>query len=327
MRSTLRSLALPALALAPACQEPFAEDRHDLTTFRIAGVAARSLPDERVELRAFVYSGHGLYHPTAPELTWTVGEQTLTGPRVEVDAAWPLTAELLAVGDGEERAVLELSGPPTPPTVAAWTRGATALTLDDVLLPIEERLAVEVGADAPVAAGGGLRLALDVLDDGDRLAHWMGTGGQFAELDATTTDWFAGTAEIDDEEIVSTSPAAAGVYPLVALVYDGEGGNTWTYLDAAVDSPGPLLRVGGRLFPVDTALTGEGWWEATVEADESLAGIRLVDLTPGADPAGSAEGWCGRAAGEPFDPADLAEGACARDALVGARVVVWGVLP
>lgn len=310
--------------LLTGCQEPFAEDRRDLASFRIAAVAAREAPEGLVELRAFVYSGLGLWHATPPVVTWTVGSETLTGPVVQAPAVYPLDVAVTAEGDGLESAVLSLAAPPTPPVLASWSRGVTDLTITDVVTPIEDRLTHVPGDDGPVAAGGGVRLAVETVDDGDRVTHWMTTGGQLAELDASTTDWFAGTAVLDDNEIESSATVGAGVYSVVALTLDGQGGNQWTTLDVAVDIADPLLHVGGRLFPVTTGERGEGWWEATVEAEESTAGIRLVDVAPGADPTGAKGTLCGVPAAQGFDFAALAEGWCARDELVGQRIVVWG---
>lgn len=320
------------LAVASGCQKPFEEDRHDLATFRIAAVRAEPGVDPgTLTLSAFVYSGSGLYYDALPTLTWSVGETTVTEARPTVTVAYPATISLTASDDAghTEDAVLELAAAPTPPILAALSRGATDLTIEDVVTPIEDRLTHAAGADTAVAAGGGLRLAVDMIDDGDRTTHWMATGGQFAELDAMSTDWFAGTATLDNGEIQESGPIDAGVWPLVALTYDGLGGNRWTYVDAAVDTTGPLLHVDGRLFPVDTTESGEGYWAATVALDDGPAGISLHDLvqvpSPMTDPA-APPAYCGLDPGVAFEFARLAEGLCTRADIDGASIIVYGTV-
>lgn len=318
--------------VAAGCQQPFAEDRHDLASFRIAAVRADPGVEEGdLTLSAFVYSGHGLYHDTLPTLTWTVGDTTVTDARPTVQVTWPVSITLTASDDAghTEQAVLDLAAAPTPPLFAGLTRGATDLTLDDIGAPITDRAAHLSGEDVAIAAGGALRLALDMIDDGDRTTHWMGTGGQYAEIDAMTTDWFAGTATLDDGEVEESAPLTDGVWPLVALTFDGVGGNTWTYVDAVVGIAGPFLHVDGRVFPVASAEAGEGWWAATLTAADNLTGIMLEDVTPALDPATDPDApppLCGQVPGVVFDVALLAEGLCTRGDVVGARVVVYGTV-
>jgi hypothetical protein len=291
------------------CQEPFPEDRHDLASFRVVALRAEQAAAGSLRLTALVYPGHGLWHEGVPDVRWSAGAWEASGPLVDVPETYPLELELVATqGDLVETATLALAGPPSPPLIAAWTRGGTSLTLEDIALPIEERAAVVAGEDAPTSPGGSVRLALETIDD----------GGQFAELGPEATDWFAGTAVLDDGVVESSAPLAAGTWPLVALTFDGEGGNTWTYLDARVDVPGPTLHVGGRTYPVDTAPGPEGWWEATVEAEDSPTGYRLVDVVAVSEP--SAPSVCGGS----FDPAGIAEGWCPRSEVVGARISLHG---
>jgi len=311
--------------LLAACQEPFAEDRRDLASFRIVGVQARA-GSGGLDLRAFVWSGHGLWHPAPPEVVWTAGELTATGPTATLPVAPPVDIELRASdGEHEEHAVLALDAPPVPPVVESWVRGTTELEASDVVAPIDERRAAPVGADVPVAPDGALRLALSLQEDG-ATTHWMATDGTFAELDATSTDWFASRVVLDDNEVESSTPVDEGVVSTVALVFDGAGGNSWITLDAAVAVLGPRLYTAGRVFPVDATPGGE-FWSFTVGTSETVAGIELLDLAPAED-ASASEAACGLEAGVSFDFAALAEGWCARDDLVGARLVARGeVLP
>lgn len=309
------------LPLLLACQDPFPEDRHDLASFRIAAVQARSVQDG-LAVRAFVYSGLGMWHATVPEVTWSAGDQQATGPTATLAVAAPVEIALTASdGVSTESAVLALEAAPTPPTVESWSRGVVDLTIDDVVTPIDERRALSTGEDQPVEPGGALRYAL-TLREADVTTHWMSTGGDFAELDAASTDWFAGTAVLDNNEIQSTSTLAAGVQSVVALSFDGRGGNSWITLDAPVALLGSRLLTGGRVFPVE-AEPAEGLFAATLQAADTAAGVALVDVSP-VDDASSAEAVCGQAAASVFDFAALAEGWCARDEVVGARIVVDG---
>ena len=314
-------LSSPLLLLLVACQDPFPEDRHDLAGFRLVAVQATPV-DTGLAVRAFVYSGLGMWHLAPPEVTWTAGSATATGPTATLPVTTPVDIEVVATdGVSTESGIYRLAADPVPPVVSSWTRATVPLTIDDVVTPIDERAAIAVGVDAPVAPGDGLRLALSVREP-DTTTHWMSTAGDFAELDATTTDWFAGTAVLDDNEIESTVMLDGGVQSVVALTFDGAGGNSWLTLDAAVAVLGSRLLVGGRVFPVD-AEPGDGLWAVTPVATDDAAGIALTDVSP-VDDSSLAEAACGLPAATPFDFDTLAEGWCGRDDVVGARLVVRG---
>ena len=311
-----------------ACQAPFAEDRHDLASFRIAAASAH---DDGVTtaLRAFIWSGRGAWHPTAPRVVWTLttadGAQTVEGARVDVPVTGLLGIALEASDDDGhvERATVDPAQGEL--MVDDWTRSTVSLTGKDAAQPIEARAAAALGEGDTAAPDGALRLS--VTPSGPATVHFMATAGHFAEIDPTTTDWFAADVTLDDGELVAHTPLAAGVYPLAALAFDGVGNNAWTWIDAAVD-PGPTLRVDGRILPVDLPLdpAGEGLWSATFTPTDDVLGFRLDDLalvdTPDSDAA------CGQPAGALLDLGALAEGACGRDELEGRRVTLLGeVIP
>lgn len=308
--------------LAAACQDPFAESRHDLSSFRIVGVSAAPAAAGTLELRAFAFSGYGMWWEAAPEVAWSAGGLTASGPRATLAATPPVDVELTVTApDGrQESAVLALDALPAPPTLEGFTRARVELGVEDAGRPIEERAAVAAGEDGVIDPGGAARLgAVGVADD--VVVRWMATGGQFAELDAHTTDWFAGTATLDDGEVEATTTLEPGVRTVVGLALDGAGGNRWGAVDVAVGLDGAFLDVGGRLFPVDAAEGEAGLWSVELASDDGPAGVRLIGAAPAED-ASAGEGVCGLPAGEPFDFAALAEGWCARDEVVGARVVV-----
>lgn len=303
-----------SLLLLAACQEPFDVTRKELGPFRIAAVGVQ---DGRAQ--AAIWSGLGLYHEVAPTLRWTLDGVAL-GEGWEVDVA---TGGLLGLTVESPDGVLhsaELTaaeGPARP----GVSRAAVAVGQD---LRVDTRAALEERAvDTTVAAGEATRLRLDA-PDGPTLRWMTAQGlGTLLELDARAADVLAEEVVTDDDAVlVSRTPLDPGLFPQLALLLDGAGGNTWLWADAAVGVDEPLVRHEGRLIPADEAPT-PGLYAATLGADEGPAGLRLSDLTavePGdlsaADPLPCAP------SGEPFRVAWVAEGRCPRPDVDGARVVL-----
>ena len=163
------------------------------------------------------------------------------------------------------------------------------------------------------------------------MANGGGAGGQFAEIDYRTTDWFAGTAELDSSNTVTTTTSAdPGIYTLLALVLDGQGDDTWLWIDVAVGADGPFLYSNGRILqtdgsldPADTTLA-PSFSADLVEAD-GTAGLTVANLAI-ADDASASPAICGNDAGVGFDLGPLADGWCGRGDVVGQRVVFDGEL-
>ncbi|HND33377.1 MAG TPA: hypothetical protein PLA94_25435 [Myxococcota bacterium] len=300
-----------------ACQEPFPEDRHDLVSFRIAAITAEQTTDG-LRPRALLSSSEGFYHSEAPRLLWTLGDQVQEGARpLFANPVYPLELHLRAeLGELAEEAVYPLTEAPIPPVVEGWSRARVDLKLEDAGKPIEERRLE--GEDLPVEPGGAVQVGLQT----EARSRWMGTGGEFAELDAQNSTWFAGNYLLDDDEVEEAAPVGEGLYQLVALSFDEKGGNRLSFIDVAVGES-TVMAVGGRLLPVDSPLAQAGWYEATFTAADSRTGFTLTGLQPVAD-ASSAAALCGEAAGTAFDPLWLLDGACGRDDLEGTSVVVWG---
>lgn len=311
------------LILGLGCQDPFAEGRHDLASFRIAAVGATAVEDG-LRVEAVVYSGEGLWWSAVPSLVWEAGGVGGEGPATVLAVAPPVEVTLTATHpDGrEERAVLALDAAPSPPALAGLDVGVTALTLDDIADAPEARAAVAAGEAGVVPVGGAARLVAEGLD-GDERVRWMATAGQFAEIDAVTADWFAGTAELDDGEVVASDPLQPALVSFLGLALDGEGGNAWAWAEVPVGLDGPFFVAGSRWFPADAATGEEGAWLGTLAEDPSPLGLRLTDLVPD-DGAAAADPVCGQGADEVFDPARVAAGWCARDEVLGARVRVTG---
>lgn len=300
-----------------ACQEPFPEDRHDLVSFRIAAITAEQT-SEGLRPRALLSSAEGFYHSVAPTLTWTLGEEVQVGGRpLFANPRYPLELQLRAeLGGLAEEAVYPLAAAPVPAVVEGWSRARVDLKLEDAGKPIEERRLE--GEDLPVDPGGAVQVGVQT----EVRSRWMGTGGEFAELDAQNSTWFAGTYLLEEEVVEEAKPVDAGIYHLVALSFDENGGNKLSFIDVSVGES-PVVAVGGRLLPVDSPIATPGWYEATFAASDSRTGFALTGLVPVAD-ATSATALCGEAAGTAFDPVWLLDGGCGRDDLEGASVVLWG---
>lgn len=339
-------LLLPLLAPLGACQEPFAEDRHDLASFRIVGVASEVGPGG-LGVRPFAWSGQGAWYDVpnsyclgpdgGGEATCADSPEALRVTLPE-EATWPLDLDLeVTTGEGAvELADVHLDDAPAPPILGDITREGLPLGAADALLPIDERAAVTTtGAVTGVAAAGGLRLSAPIEAGGAApVVRWMGTGGYFAELDDHTTDWYAAELVVDDDEIDSTTPLESGIYPLVALVLDGKGGNTWGFVDVAVDWSGPLLLVGGRLLPFaegaapPTDPAHEGWWSLSLALADTPTGLAVTEaLALSGDPfaEGTAEpGPCDDAEDPGRGLDALAISACTRADIVSAPLLVRG---
>ncbi len=170
-------------------------------------------------------------------------------------------------------------------------------------------LVVEGAGTAPVVSdftrtieGDTASLALTV-DDPAAYTRWMSTSGTFTETGPNA-------AELTLEDPLTV---------VFALTIDGKGGNTWTWIDIATDA-GPYLAVGGRLLPVESAVTEAGTWAATLTPADNLAGLVLTELLPSTS-VDTVEIVCGL---DPFDVDALADGRCGLDEAAGARVHLTG---
>lgn len=211
---------------------------------------------------------------------------------------------------------------PTAPTLtwedAEWAAGDDPVRWHELSLHAEDAeghaedglLEVDEGHANPVVSGfmrevadRTATLALDAPDGAS--TRWASTGGTFTETGPHAATWEAG---------------ADGLATIFALTMDGEGGNTWTWIDVAVNTDGPFLAVGGRLLPLDAApVEAEGTFLATLSAADTLSGVLLTDVEAGT----GGDVVCGL---DPFDPDALADGRCGRDEAEGARVALAGTV-
>ncbi|MFZ5476147.1 MAG: hypothetical protein ACOZNI_05175 [Myxococcota bacterium] len=185
-----------------------------------------------------------------------------------------------------------------PATTWEETSGGWSLRAEDTDGHVETGLlAVAEGAEDPVVDEIVRELDGDVatlsVGLGDtHVTHWMCQSGTFEETGPHATRW--------------TAPGS-GIWPILALHFDGRGGNGWTVIDVPVDVGPPWVEAGARLFPADVSEDAEGWLEATVEAADTPGGLILSDVSV-------AE------AGDPFDFDAVVEGRIGRDEILGTRV-------
>lgn len=210
----------------------------------------------------------------------------------------------------------------------AWSEpepGLLRLTVTDAGGATERgELRVDPGHAAPSLTGwtrvfNDEGASLEITLSADATVHWMSPGGTLAETGPASTDW--APVDADGNEIDE------GIWPVVALWFDGEGGNGWATFDVPVGVSGPFLRQEGRLLalPAGTDTATTALMATLVEAD-TVAGFALADVAVD-DGTELADAPCGAAEGA-WSPHALLDRRCGRDETLGARVRLRGeVLP
>ena len=210
------------------------------------------------------------------------------------------------------------------PPAQAWSApeaGLIALAITDATGATERgELWVEPGHVSPTVEAW----SRELTDDGAELSltlseaatvHWMAPTGTFDESGAATTTWTGVDAE--------GKAVAAGVWPVVALWFDGAGGVGWETFDVPVGVSGPFLAQDGRLLPVP-ASTPEGGATLLATLTQASA-VRGFELTGGVadDGTETPAAPCGTADGH-WTATDLLERRCGLGETVGARVRLRG---
>jgi hypothetical protein len=199
-----------------------------------------------------------------------------------------LTLTITGAEGSSERGVLSVEPEHAGPTLDAWSRSVSS-----------------EGAELAVALSGSATV------------HWMAPGGTLVETGPASTLWLA--------ENVDGVAVDAGIWPVVALWFDGEGGNGWATFDVPVETTGPYLAQAGRLWPLPAGTPeGEAALMATLAEDAGVSGITL--LSPANDDGSeTAASICGSVAGD-WSGSDLLERRCGRNETVGARVRLRGTV-
>jgi hypothetical protein len=311
----LNRLEAAAMLLLLGCQDPFKEDRHDLVSPRIAGIRAMENEEGLLELAALVSSSTGLAPQTAPVLSWEVNDQSFSEPWPVLSVSYPVEIFLTLEADGvSEQGVFELEEAPAGLAPAtSWYRRLTELAPEEAALPPEQRAGAQ-GEDRPLQPGEAVEVGFEFAEENS--VRWMGTGGEFRELDARSTDWFAAGFLVDDEDVEDISNLETGVYTLAGLRL-GQG-NAWDLVDVVVGDQ-PVVSVGARLVPVDTVWSESGLFSGILALTEQKPGFQLEQLQSAS--LEQAPAVCGQEAGVAFELVWLAEGGCGLDELLGQRLV------
>lgn len=300
-----------------ACQEPFAFDRHDLRGLRIATLTAEVTDDE-----------------VRPEVTLVVDDQLWSDAPVDLSWGWVPQPGLAAEGFDEAATGARpvLTRQPGRLAVTASFDGASHTAELDLIRSatatptlrveaLEQTLAeddyrIETRVDwvprpgRTVEPGGLLRVTVQDPPD-DARARFMAIGdGTFLELDALTTDWVAGTLELDEDEVAAREPAVEGPRTVLALVLGSTAAGA-ARVDTFVGPAPEGAWIDGRFLPgmLEERCSGTLFLD-----DTSPTGMRLADAVPTTD---TPTVFCG---GRGLD--GLATQHCTRLDLDGLTVVV-----
>lgn len=281
------------LLLLLACQEPFNVQRKDLGPLRIAAMGV-----EEGVARAAVWSGEGLFHSQTPTLTWSLDGQTL-GEGFQVAVPGEGSLELQVESGGEVLYGTVQIG--VGPTLTSFER--LAVEVDEV--DLEARLEL---AEAPLTAPSeDVRIR---LESDASVVRWMSAGGEgtLMELEEQAADVLGEELVFDDGEVLERSPLEPAVLTQLVLLMDGEGGNSWTWIDVPSGlDPSSFVEHQGRLIASeDSGLLG-----ATIGPEGNLEELAPALIE-------EHEATCGPA---PFELSWLVEGRCGLDQVQGQRVV------
>jgi hypothetical protein len=312
LRAGLRRLLLRVgpLAVHVGCAPAF-DDRHDLLGFRIAAVGVVD-----GEASAAVWSG-ALFHEEPVTLDWTAdGESLGQGWGIAVPDG---TGELGLVATAPDGTIREARvGVGITPAELVFER-ASVLVGDDI--SIEARAALEeTPSDGAAPEGEALRIRL--VDPEGEQTRWMVAGGAstLLELDAVTADVLPQRLEFDDGEVVGRETVPAGFQHILALRIDGDGGNRWRWVDAALGTDTALIQSEGWLLEssadVGTGLLAVTLDELTTSGVGALGEPEAVDDLAQHDPPNCAP------ADTPFSLGWLADGRCTVSETRGRRVVL-----
>lgn len=305
---------LSAVWLLSACRAEFDVSRGELGPFRIAAIGVEDQGGECPVATAAIWSGEGAFHTDPVRLIWRLdGENLGEGWGVSVCGAGLL--ELLAIAaDGQERAAQ---------VDVRLRTGGIRVQREAVVLPDLQLAARRDQQGEPVRAsvpqGSALRVHLEGVSEADAVS-WMSPPNQGHLLGLTTgsADILLEAWDLDEDGALVGREPASGMTSHLALVRDGQGGNSFLWVDGVfggIDSD--YVRHQGRLIEAP-GLENAEYLSAWVEVDAS--GWRLVNITEGAeDDVNLADCAMGAAT---FSLDWIANGRCALDALAGSQILL-----
>ncbi|MCB9670304.1 MAG: hypothetical protein H6734_12580 [Alphaproteobacteria bacterium] len=311
------------------CQEPFGLDRHDLRGFRIAALTAH-VEGGRVFPRVAMVVDGNLYADSPVDLQWgwveregdavTLETFEATGPAPVLPIRAARLALVARYGDQEARAELAIDDQvAVSPRLEMLALPENVQDIGPADLELENRSSWAGDGQPSVDPGGFARFRVLGAPDGAR-ARFMGTAGEFWELDAFTTDWAAGSLTIDDEEVVERVVLEPGPFTILALLLDA--GSGVAALDGFVGTPEAGSWTRGRFL--QGGLTAP-YWGTLVADDGATSGIAVRDVqyaSPTDQALWTPDGLDCVGVSGPFDPNWLLDQRCTRDVLAGERVLV-----
>ena len=292
-----------------SCAQPFTEDRHDLTHFRIAGAGVFDGVGDAV-----IWDG-GLGHSSSPILRWFVdGSMVAEGFTVDLPAA---EAYLLEVENqvGEVR-VAHLE----PGQWSDFSIVRTQVELGDNYGFDYRSSVYGTTVDSTVSQGYVARLQGD-LPSPNRF-RWMTANaeGTFLELSANTTDFVDKRITFADGEVVSAEEVDTTFFHLLALAIDETGNNGWQWFNVAFGE-GNYLRHYGHLIPASFSSVQRAFTAVTIDDIDKQTGFLFSDVEIVDSVEQQSDFECFNS-NEPFLLDWALTGKCGLDELKGKRVVV-----
>jgi hypothetical protein len=305
---------LIAVLLLSACRAEFDVSRGELGPFRIAAVGVEDQGGGCPVATAAIWSGEGAFHTDPVRLIWLLdGEDLGEGWGVSVCGGGLL--QLIAIAaDGQERKAQV--------NVRLRTGGIQvqreALVLPDLQLEARRELQGE-SVRSSVPQGSALRVHLEGVSEADAVS-WMSPPNQGHLLGLTTgsADILLEAWDLDEDGALVGREPASGMTSHLALVRDGQGGNSFLWVDGVFGGiDADYVRHQGRLIYAP-GLEDSAYLSAWVEADAS--GWRLVNVT------GAAEGGVNLAdcalGAATFSLDWIANGRCPLATLKGAQILL-----
>jgi hypothetical protein len=314
---SLRYSIFSLVFLLPACRAEFDVSRSELGPFRIAALGVEDIGAECPVAKAAIWSGEGVFHSQAAQLTWTLDGEAI-GDGWNVAVCGPGMLGLVAVHpDGTQREAqvdVRLRSEPL-----SFQR--ESVVLSDLDLNARREVEGEP-VRATVLEGEVVRIQMEGLVEGDSVS-WMSPSDQahVLGLNESTTDLVMETWTLDDEGLLAERTPESGSSTHLALVFDGIGGNSFMWIDAVYGAEdADYLRHQGHLIYAPD-MVGASFVSAWVNVDEKGWSLENISLANEGDPNLAN---CSNGASH-FSLDWIANGRCPLDDLAGSQILleVW----